>query len=1189
MSLIRIELQGFKSFRDKTVINFEHGYTGIVGPNGCGKSNVSDAIRWVLGERSAKQLRGENMKSVIFAGTASLPEMNYAEVTLVFDNSDKIFRTNLEQIAITRKVFRSKPDNYYYINHVQCHLSDILDLLRDTGAGKESLSIIEQGAVSEIMKVKPEERRRIFDEAAGVALSKEEKRKHLRSLELTNEKMNYVQFTLEELEKQMGPLQKQVEAYNKYLAYYEELRVLEYNTYIYKYETADGAVEECKAHIRDFSEYIETNSREIEKSKAKLQEFKNEIEATDNRWHALQEQRESLKESRARASGDQQAYAAKLETIQFTIDNLKEAYAAAIEKRDETAIDGEEAQNVLDSKKQSKFDMEIEMTVVSSELEAIERELLADEENIETATSDRFNIMSRLSEVSSEQAKAETERNILQENLVTIEKENGECRTSIEESQAQCRSIEQQQNELGKQNEQINAERSKRIGIANESRFNRSEVSRALHDAELELESKKINVQTLRNNIREKNGYSKPVAFLMNYAKNHPEVQAHIEGVVMDKYTVKDEYAEAISVCLGAAVSHIITRTSDDANALINVVRKAGVGRITCLPINRVKGETLAYEYRGCLREDGVLGLAVDMVSFDPKYNDIFQRLLGRIVVVRDFEVGKRLDARYHQGVKMVTLDGKVFDPSGSIMGGSARTLDEINLERELKVLAELKTKYDDLYAKNEQLNKTIEECDAFLGESRDKQDELSRSYGELNSKKEALQATITHMQSRIKDNEATRAYILARLAKLEINISAAQSSGDEIKNSTLSSREKMEAAKANRISNQAMRDSLAVKKQALGVALAALDSEIGNIEKDIARFKSENLQAVGTITGLESDLAQKQVELEQHVAGKPTLVFTEEENRILDKINADIETCKTRKGELQEVTDKLSLTIDDMTQRVSMVAVDRTKEEGKIERIHTELEQWTQRIQEEYGMGYEDIKHTKLDNFEHAKAGAQITVLRTAIKRMGGVNPDANAEYERIKADYDEKQAQLNDALQAKANLEETIQRITEAVNLQFKEAFDRINVNFQNTFSDLFGGGTAELLMVPNELDPDEEGVDISVQLPGKGKGPLTRLSGGEQSLTAIAILFAILKLKPMPFVVLDEVESALDEVNCNRFARFLRRYANTSKFIVITHKKPSMESADVLYGVTMQQPGVSSIVSVSLTDAVKHVWED
>ena len=1190
MSLKRIELQGFKSFRDKTVINFEHGYTGIVGPNGCGKSNVSDAIRWVLGARSAKQLRGENMKSVIFAGTAALPEMNYAEVTLVFDNSDHIFKTNLEEIAITRKIFRSKPDNYYYINHIQCRLSDILDLLRDTGAGKESLSIIEQGAVSEIMKVRPEERRRIFDEAAGVALSKEQKRKHLQSLANTNADLRIIEGKLEEVEKQVAPLQRQVEAYRKYVAYHDELQILEFNTYIYKYENADREKDVQRVHIKELTEYIDDNTAEIEKGKVKLLALKNEVEATDNRWHALQEQREGLKESRAKASGDQQAYAAKLETLQFTLSNLQEALTAAQTKRDETAQEIEEAQRVLDAKKQDKFDLDIDLTVTTSELEAIDMELRTNEENIEAANSMRFDIISRLSEVSSAQAKAEAERNILQENLERTEQESAAARQQVAEQQAQVRAIEQEQGTLSAQNEQINAERTKRIDIANTARYNRTDVNREVHDAELELESKKITIQSLRATIREKKGYTKAVNYLMGLAKNHPEVSAHIEGVVMDMYSVEDQYAEAISVCLGAASNNIVVRTSEDANFLINQVRRAGVGRITCLPLARVKEDHRIFEYSRCLNEDGVLGLAVNMVSFDPQYNNIFQHLLGRIVVVRDFETGNRLDAMYHRAIKMVTLDGKVFDPSGSIAGGSSRSPEEIILEREVKQLNELTQRYNALVAQKEQLDKTVEECDAYLSASRDQQDELGRRYTELGFKKESLEASIAALQQRIKENEAARAYIMARLAKLEENITAAQTSGDAIKSGSDNSRQQMEAAKATKESNRAMREALAAKRTALGLAIAALDAEIGNIERDIKRLTAENLQAVGAIKGLETDIEQKNVEIAAHIAAKPALVFTDEENRILNQINEDIEACKQRKAELAVEIEKLTQTVEDMQQRVGLMEVERTKAEAKIEKIDAELAFWTQRIQEEYeGKTYEDVVYARLENFDHVKAPTQIATLRANITKLGGVNPNANEEYEELVRYRDEMTAQLDDINKAKQNLEEMIDRITQAVNQQFNAAFEKINVNFQNTFADLFGGGTAELLMVPNPENPDEDGVDISVQLPGKGKGPLTRLSGGEQALTAIAILFAILKLKPMPFVVLDEVESALDEVNCNRFARFLRKYANTSKFIVITHKKPSMESADVLYGVTMQQPGVSSIVSVSLTDAVKHVWED
>ena len=1191
MSLKRIELQGFKSFRDKTVINFEHGYTCIVGPNGCGKSNVSDAIRWVLGEQSAKQLRGENMKGVIFSGTATLPEMGYAEVTLVFDNSDGMFQTTYEEIAITRKVFRSKQDNYYYINHKRCNRADIIALMRETGAGKESLSIIEQGAVSKVMRVKPEERRQIFDEAAGIAGAKADKKKNLKQLAETETRIETLQVRLDEMDKQLAPLRKQVDAYNKYQVYYEELRLLEYNVFIYKYEHADSEKAKLRKNIQDYQGYLQDNENLLVKTREKIESLQAEMDRNDQKTRALLDQREALKLNRAKASGDQQTHKAKLDAMKETLATLEENLKAAEETRDNTAVELQEARDVLQVKKDNKFDLELEYSVVNASMQSVTAELEESESSLENATSERLAEMSKLSQVHSEQAKAEAQESVLKENLARDEAEIADCRRQIEEKKRQLQDLEAQQAQTKVDFENLEVSRRTQASASNEARYERSDLERRIREMDVQVQNKEVNVQTLQNAIREKKGYSKPVSMLVRLAETNPRVKSHMLGVVADLYTADPRYTEAIEVALSASVNHVVTPTQDDANALINIVREAGVGRITCMPINRVRGEQLAYEYRGALGEKGVLGVASDLIEYDDKYSEIFQRLLGRIIVVEDFETGKYLDARYHQGLKMVTLDGKLFDPSGTISGGSKRTQEEVLLDRERKALDNLKAERQKMLDRKAQLESIIEKCENFLRESRDKQDALTAKFYEVKSQIEAVNVAIEQLQERIRDKEGEKVRINIRLESLHRNIEDAQTASGELDRTNMDRSQQMERVKADKESKKAMRDALSERRTALSAAINALSAAIEAIEKDIKRFVDENARATGAVTGLVADIAAKKEEIAAHIAATPALVFTAEEGAMLERIDEEIKACDQYKLQLQAEGEKLTRDVQELTDKITLTKVDISKAEGKIEKIDAELEQWTQRIYEDYeGKTYEDVVYAKMEQFDHVKAPGQISVLRANITKLGPINHAAKEQYDELAADREYQFTQMNDALEAKANIEELIARISESMNRQFDAAFSQINVNFQDTFAELFGGGKAELLLVDNPDNPDDDkGVDISVQLPGKSKGPLTRLSGGEQTLTAIAILFAILKLKPMPFVVLDEAESALDDVNCNRFARFLRRYADNAKFIVITHKKPTMERADVLYGVTMQQPGVSNIVSVNLEAAVKHSQEE
>lgn len=1191
MSLIRIELQGFKSFRDRTVINFDHGYTCIVGPNGCGKSNVSDAVRWVLGEQSAKQLRGDNMKSVIFSGTSKLPEMGYAEVTLVFDNKDSMFKTTCEEFSITRKVFRSKSENYYYFNHKPCKRRDIIELLRDTGAGKDSLNIIEQGEVSAIIEAKPQDRRQIFDEAAGIANVKEEKRRTQQALEASNTGIMTLETRIHEMDRQLGPLLKQAEEASRYLALQDQLRLLQYNVFIYKHEHADEEKDALYRHIKECDEFIADKEKTIEETKRKITAVGLETEANDARLRESMERKMQLRDARAEASKDQQVHKTKLEAMQLTLTQLQESLAQTQESKTNAQTELEEAQRVLAVKKDEKFGKDVELGVATAGLDAINAELEESEQDLEKNTSLRFANMSRLSEVYASQAKGETEVALLKENLQRTEEELVTMRADCKEKRKIVDEAQAQQDKLNVENEKIEAERKSKAAASNEARFDRRGVESRLQEMEERVRNKEINVQTLRNAIKEKKGYSKAVGFVVNAAQRDANVGRHFAGVVADLYKVQPEYEEAVEVALGAAVNHVVTYTQDDANVLINAVRQAGVGRITCMPLDRIRGEALSFEYRGALREKGVKGIAMELVDFDDRYQEIFKRLLGRIIVVDSFETAKYLDARYAHGLKIVTLDGKLFDPSGTISGGSRKTMEEQQYDQEKKALDSLKLQWESLKKRKAELDEIVLECDNFLTSSRDKKDELVEQYNALQLTIGKNQELLQALEDRVRDAEATKIMLQSRLDKAVQAIAAAKDKGGEIENDSLDNSEMMARAKADKESKKLQREALVEQRNALSVRVAGLANEIAAIERDCKRLKDETAKADALIVGLTTDIENKTKEIEQHIANRPTLVFTEEEGKQIEALDEVIKQCDEAKETLKTRTASLHETLETLNYYLNVSTNDRTATQGKIEKIDAELSQWTQTIAETYGMTYEDIKDAKDPEFDIKKSAGMLSVLRSNIKAIKNLNLGAKEQYDQLKAERDEADSQLTDAINGKKNIEDMLARITEEMNVKFDSAFKQINANFQNTFSDLFGGGSAELSLVedPDAPDPDEKGVDIHVQLPGKAKLPLSRLSGGERSLTAIAILFAILKLKPMPFVVLDEVESALDEVNCNRFARFLRRYADKSHFVIITHKKPTMEQADVLYGVTMQQPGVSNVVSVNLAEAVKNVMED
>lgn len=1189
MSLKRIELQGFKSFANKTVINFDKGFNCIVGPNGCGKSNVADAIRWVLGEQSAKTLRGSNMKDVIFSGTEKLPQMSYAEVSLYFDNTDGTFKTTYDEVIITRKLFRSGVSEYY-LNHSLRRLRDIIDLMRDTGAGREGYSIIGQGKVSEIMNAKPIERRRIFEEASGISRTKAEKNETERKLENTKIDIQRVADILHEIDNRLVPLKKQVEAAKKYNEYKEQLKYQELNYYLYQTQNAEVQKAQRNARIKELSEAISDREAELAVIALKNAGLTSENEELEKKIRANLEEKEQLKVETEKASWQAKAHKAKLETMQSDLQRLEKEKKTLNQELTELEEEQREAKNVLDIKINEKITTEIRLNELVGKYDALVAEISGKESSIEQTNFSLLSEMGRLTDVKSEYARAVTEkealserRNKLAEDIKNLRDTLSKEEKNIQDAKSNLEAIERKRAEL----------KQKRNTIA--TQFNENQYS---------LRSLNIELNTLGNAIGKKEerisslsaitsqfyNYQDAVRGVMTDASANPELASHIVGVVGQLIKVPKEYELAIEMVLGASIQNIVTHDEDDAKYIINYLKEKRYGRLTCLPSNKIQSKKLAYEYQGVINIDGVYGIASELIEYGSEHSNIMENLLGRTVIVEDIDIAKMLANRYDYGFKIVTLDGTIFDPRRTITGGSSNRKNSMYLsyERELdearKELSKLKAQYEAMEKSVADKEEKTKEYQDTINSDKEELHQLDVAFATETQKGEQSATRLEEARNSLSEYEKEKAAIELRIETLSAVIKHVETSTSDIEDKRKSADELIVQSKTEAESKKKARDSIQETITQLKIVVSNLEVEKNKIESDIKRLQDTIVQKSRAMEGANIQAKQLDEDIKKHILATPKLKYSEDDSKKIAEIEEVVKVYDTRRGEIKVKQAELEKAREHLTNTIKLMSENRTREEGHLERIDSDLAALAERIKCEYELSYEDIVGIKDENFEHKKASSEIASLKGKINQLGAINFNAIEDYDAESLRREEYGKQVEDLEKARDDLEKLLKRITEDMAERFQAGFEQINQNFKKTFADLFGGGKAELILEENEEDQFERGVSIRVQLPGKAMRPLSALSGGEQALTSIAILFAILRLKPMPFAVLDEVETALDDSNARRFALYLKKYSKTTKFIVISHKKPSMEQADVLFGVTMEEPGLSKVITAAFDDAVK-----
>ena len=1187
MYLKALEIQGFKSFPDKTVLNFGEDITAIVGPNGSGKSNVSDAIRWVMGEQSSKSLRGAKMEDVIFGGTEKRSQMGFAQVTRVLDYTEHIFpRMEESEVAVTRRYYRSG-ESEYYINKQSVRLRDVNELFMDTGMGREGYSIVGQGKIDEILSVKSADRREIFEEAAGISKFRHRKEETERKLERTEENLVRINDKIAELELQVGPLRSQAEKAKKYLILRDELRTLEISVWLenldkiktdsiklntdyalaqQELERANAALDELYAASEQFAEKAHANDMEQERLRTECAELDAKRSEEDAAVAVLRTGIEHNRASIERVENDLRDQSGRAESLTAQI-------AAKHARIEELAAQAAELEEELRAFLAQAEELARTAGEAGSEVEALRaREALAASDAAD-CRADMSAINAGLAELSERRTALEAESESVDGQLTEKRRAASASRRALEEAQ-----------------EEADAVRNIISGhtLKMEGRVKREETARQKSiDLTMEKNNLDSRIHLLSEMEKEYEGFNKAVRLIMQAAEKNALRGVH--GPVANLMTTDKRYAVAIEIALGAGMQNVVVDREEDAKSAINFLKQRDGGRATFLPLTAIRGDVL--REAGVEREYGYVGVASQLVQFDKRYAEIFNNLLGRTVVVEDMDCGIAIARKYSNRFRIVTLDGQVLNRGGSMTGGSvSRSAGILSRANELKELTArreaLTEKLDAALREADEAKRDLNAAQYELDVAREQQRGAEDAVLRLTGEKKQYDMLLESLRTRESDIAAELESITARTAELK---KAAAAREEEIK------KHEAEAARCRAESEEKLAGQNELQRDS-----AHLGDEIAARKSTLAGFTAERETTERALGDLET-LAQQ---MRGDEDGRRALIedyrakikAAEEEIAQHDAVTASLRAdAEKRRAELAELAEaKLALegerSANDRRYRECNELLSQTQAAaGRLEqkRVTAAMEekQILDKLWESYELSHSAAQEQRIELESVPKASRRINELKREINGLGNVNVGAIEEFDRVNTRYTYLTGQRDDVEKAKEELLGVIENITSEMTVIFKEQFALIRESFQETFLELFGGGKATL-----ELEDENAvldcGIEIKVQPPGKALKTLSLLSGGEKAFVAIALYFAILKVHPTPFCVMDEIEAALDEPNVIRVAHYMRRICDKTQFIVITHRRGTMEAADVLYGVTMQERGVSKVLTINMNDMAKEL---
>ncbi len=1186
MHLKKLELQGFKSFPEYTLVEFDKGMTAVVGPNGSGKSNVTDAIRWVLGEQSVKSLRGGKMEDVIFNGTQSRKAMNYAEVSMTLDNSDHFVDYEYDEIQITRRLYRSG-ESEYQINKVNCRLKDITSLFLDTGLGKDGYSIVGQGRVDEILSTKSEDRRRVLEEASGIVKYKVKKEEAERKLNSTEQNLVRINDQISSLEERIEPLRLQAEEAAKYRKLYNELRENDIALMIQKIKNANTAMGDSGDVKERLEEDLKTNEDLLYKLREENKALNLKVEELDNLIEDKRQELSDISEESYEVKAEIRASVEKCDLINKRIEEMKEEKTRLEEKiaefNTEYSDNTQKADSILDELR----DEEKRADSLNAELNKLLEEFNAAvdsqneiKQNIENRTQELINTKEQINVLD---AKIQSADDKLKE-LIDLRKDGN---TSTEELKKSLSESDKYFHDMITQVGNVTSDINERQDILRDINKRFNEMNKLYEENNRKLISNNAKLKTLIETEKSKEGYQESVRRLVKEAEG-TKYASKIVGILGDLISTDSKYDVAIEIALANAIHNVVTETEQDASDLISFLKEGKMGRVTFLPIENIKPREIEYDFVSKAKKvNGYIGIASDLVNCDYNIRDIVANLLGRVFICNDMNAARNIASATKYQIRVITLDGDSINPGGSLTGGSVRKNNFGILGRAREI---------------EELKLSCEKLEQQLAISETERQEIDEEKSDIERELLQLDEQLKYFSMERVKAETQYNSDKDKLKELLDNLANVNSSIEEVSKQRLEMIDDQEESKTviGEIEND-LTDYRASILKGDSKNKKSLDY-IEKLKTDIndSKMKSERLIAsrngiidLTTVIGrerknLEINLADKVKEItdsEQEV--KDIIAKNETDSKRVEEFNTVMSGKQAEINALNKERDDLSGNIDGYVERVTSLSstINSISNElnnltVKYERYIDEIDSCKNHLWEEYELSYGNIEGDYPEIKDEAKTARLVSSLKSQIRNIGNVNLNAIEEYKQVSDEYNFKKEQRDDIVNSKNDLEKVILDLVEEMRKQFINHFNIINDNFKKVFEDLFNGGTAEIYL-DNEEDVLNCGIEIKAQPPGKKLQSLSLLSGGERCLTAIALLFGILQLRPSPFVILDEVEAALDEVNVVRFTDFVRRYTSKSQFILVTHRKGTMEACDRMYGVTMQERGISKVLSMRLGD--------
>ena len=1181
MYLKSIEVQGFKSFANKIKFEFHNGITGIVGPNGSGKSNVADAVRWVLGEQSAKQLRGGNMQDVIFSGTQLRKPLGYASVAITLDNADHKLDTSYEEVTVTRRLYRSG-ESEYLMNGAACRLRDIQELFYDTGIGKEGYSIIGQGQIDKILSNKPDDRRELFDEAAGIVKFKRRKATTLKKLEEEESNLTRVSDILSELTRQLGPLRRQSESARIYLKKRDELKLLDLNMFLVDRERMEKEYDRLQQTYGASSEELAETKAQFEKTKEEydvlekqLEELEKEIEGkrekTSENALALKQlegQIQVLQEQIRTASENRRMHAERLDAIDSECEGKKAQLKELEQTREEAKIQGKENQTETDR--------------IQAELDALHDAMVQSTLSMNQAKTSQIDLLNQKASAKGKLQRYDAmleqigiRKSMLSQRVLVLKNDEEKQQDVLIDCRAEYR-------KLAKEIEGADGKRS-----ANQKQIEKLQQEivneqREVDNRQLLFHREESRLETLRNMSERYDGYGNSIRRVMEQKSRVPG----LIGVVADLIKTDKKYETAIETALGGAIQNIVTKDEKTAKEMIGFLKKNRYGRATFLPLSAISAKG-GLPMTQLLKEEGVIQSADRLVHTEPEFAELMRSLLGRTLVVETIDHGIALQKKNHHSLRIVTLEGELLNPGGSMTGGAFKNTS--NLLGRRREIEELEKQVKKLSTDLNELKQGLETKRTLRNALRDEIADIAEKVKDKQLDLNTAEMSIRQAEQRIREIQSGYSQLKGESSEIESQIReidefklSIQKEMKELKSSEKDSQETALSQETLLNQQKEQETELAKQLESLHLKGSKLSQQLSFHEENIIRIRRE-LEALEAekedISGKQTERSHEEEEKKQQMAEiEATMAAGREQDGILQ---AELAETQQKKEKLQGTHRQFFAKRDELSEHQNRLDKECYRLRSQLDKLEESQESQINYLWDEYEITPVQAASYRMEEVpERTVLKKQLNEVKEEIRRLGPVNVNAIEEFKEVEERHTFLSAQHEDLIQAKETLENIIQELDDGMRRQFSEKFADIQREFDKAFKDLFGGGKGSIELVEGE-DILEAGVQIISQPPGKKLQNMMQLSGGEKALTAIALLFAIQNLKPSPFCLLDEIEAALDDSNVTRFAEYLHKLTKNTQFIVITHRRGTMNAADRLYGITMQEKGVSTLVSVDLIE--------